>query len=445
MSDLPSWWHRVPTWLSVLVNDLAAPLLISGLAMHDLLYNAAGPVSWVLALATIWPLVLRRRAPVVTFFVELAALAGLTATASPPFAGFALLPALYTVAAHRTLRTAILSGVALELFVVLVAVQQAPARSIDDTILILSAAAAASLLLGTTLRTQRRYLASVEDRALRLERERAREAELAARAERAKIAREMHDIVAHGLSVVVTLAEGAATRAEQDPRTARAAMEQVAAAGRQSMGEMRRLLGVLRSDETPARTPQPDMGDLDALLDDVRATGLVVDLEPAGDLASLEPTLQATLYRSVQEGLTNVIKHARDASRVTVRIAHAGDDVVYTVHDDGRRVSATEAGNGLAGMAERAAIFDGSVTTWSDASGWTVHGVLKAVTARSRCRSRTSSQARTSRVCRWRRCFGASCTRPHSGSSCDTGCSSRCTGRSVIGSASELSSTRAPG
>ncbi len=140
----------MPVSLSVLVNDIAAPTLITGLASHDLLYNAAGPLSWLLALATIWPLLLRRRAPVAMFFVSLAAFAALIAISSPPFAGFALLPGLYTVAAHRPLRTAIGSAAALELFVVLVGIQQGPAGSVDDTILILSAASAAALLLGTT-------------------------------------------------------------------------------------------------------------------------------------------------------------------------------------------------------------------------------------------------------------------------------------------------------
>lgn len=371
---------RLPGWLDLALNVLAAPLLISALAVHDLVYNDSGPLPWVLAAATIWPLVWRRRAPLAVFATCLIALLLLYTTASPPFAGFALLPALYTVAAHRSVRQALVVGGALELLIVLEAAQQAPAGSVDDFIVVLSALAVAALFLGTTMRTQRRYLASVEDRARRLEREREREAELAATNERTAIAREMHDIVAHGLSVVITLAEGAVARAESDPVTARAAMEQVAAAGRQSLGEMRRLLGVLRSpDETP-RAPQPQLSDLSALIDDVRATGLTVSVTRAGRLEDLEPTLQAAVFRVVQESLTNVIKHADGARCVRVSLVRRGTALEVGVHDDGRpHAGRSSAGNGLVGMSERAAIFGGSISASSDVDGWTVRGLFEAV------------------------------------------------------------------
>jgi signal transduction histidine kinase len=373
---------RLPGWLDVVVNLLAAPALLSALAFHDLAYNGAGTVSWLLGLVTIWPLVARRRAPGVVFAVCLVCLLGLYATSSPPFAGFALLPALYTVAAHRSTKRALLAGFALELLVVLEAVQQAPAGSIDDTIVVLSASAIAALLLGTTVRTQRRYLGSLEDRARRLERERAQDAELAATAERTKIAREMHDIVAHGLSVVITLSEGAAARVETDPSIARAAMEQVASTGRQSLGEMRRLLGVLRSDDDPSLSPQPVLADLGSLLADVRSTGLQVAYTWAGELDALDPTLQSALYRAVQEGLTNVLKHAVGATRAEVRIERTGEVVRFSVQDDGRpRSASAAAGNGLTGMAERAAIFGGTVRTSADRDGWIVRGELEAVSA----------------------------------------------------------------
>lgn len=371
---------RLPRWLDVVLNDLAAPLVISGLAVHDLAYNDSGPLPWLLAAATIWPLVLRRRAPTVVFVVSLVALLLLYATSSPPFAGFALLPALYSVAAHRSFRRALLAGAALELAVVLEAVQQAPAGSIDDFVVVLSALAVAALFLGTTLRSQRRYLASLEDRARRLEREREQDALLAATAERTTIAREMHDIVAHGLSVVITLAEGAALRVESDPVTARRTIEQAAETGRQSLGEMRRLLGVLRSDDGVSRAPQPMLADLPALVDDVRATGLHVGLAIDGDLDDLDPTLQSALFRAVQEGLTNVLKHAEQARTAEVRLQRQGDRVLFSVRDDGRpRDVRPAAGIGLTGMAERAALFGGTIATAAGAGGWTVRGELEAV------------------------------------------------------------------
>jgi signal transduction histidine kinase len=373
---------RLPRWLDLVVNVFGAPVLLSALAFHDLAYNGAGPVSWLLGLLTIWPLVARRRAPVVTFALCLVGLLGLYVTSSPPFAGFALLSALYTVAAHRPMRHALLAGGALELLVVLEAVQQSPAQSVDDTIVVLSASAIAALFLGTTMRTQRRLVASLEDRASRLEREREREAVLAAAAERSKIAREMHDIVAHGLSVVITLSEGAAARVDGDPATARRTMEQVASTGRQSLGEMRRLLGVLRADDEASRAPQPGLAELDALIDDVRATGLTVDLEHDGALSHLEPTMQTALFRAVQEGLTNVLKHAEGARRASVRIERDEHVVRFSVQDDGRaRAGRRPPGNGLIGMAERAAIFGGEIRTTADSGGWTLLGEFEAVSA----------------------------------------------------------------
>lgn len=363
-----------------MVNVVAAPALLSALAFHDLGYNGAGPLSWLLGVLTIWPLVARRRAPVFVFAICLVGLLGLYATSSPPFAGFALLPALYTVAAHRSTRQSLLAGGALELLVVLEAVQQAPAGSIDDTIVVLSASAIAALFLGTTLRTQRQLVASLEDRASRLEREGEQEAVLAAAAERTKIAREMHDIVAHGLSVVITLSEGAAARIDTDPATAKGTMQQVATTGRQSLGEMRRLLGVLRSDEESSRAPQPGLAELDALVDDVRATGLTVDLRTAGHLIDLDPTMQTALFRSVQEGLTNVLKHADAATRATVRIERDVAVVRFSVRDDGRTRGPKQlAGNGLTGMAERVALFGGAIRTAAGPDGWTLEGELEAV------------------------------------------------------------------
>jgi signal transduction histidine kinase len=374
---LPRWHADRYRFLRVLVLDLAAPALVAGLAVHDLLYNGAGPVAWALAMLTIWPLVLRRFAPTRVFVVCLAALLLICATDSPSFAGFALLPALYTVAAHRSFRRSLVAAVALELAVIAAAVEAAPARSVDDAIVLLSALAFAALFLGTTLRTQRRYLASLEDRARRLEREREQQAQLAVTAERTRIAREMHDVVAHGLSVVITLAEGAATRTSSDPETARAAMKQVAAAGRQSLGEMRRLLDVLRTDEDTDRAPQPGLSALDALVDDVRATGMAVDVHQEGELDRLDPTVQLAIYRAVQEGLTNVLKHARGATRVFVEVVRDQDAVRFAVRDDGRATPPSGApGSGLQGMRERLAMFDGTIEAGPSGAGWTVSGRL---------------------------------------------------------------------
>jgi signal transduction histidine kinase len=187
-----------------------------------------------------------------------------------------------------------------------------------------------------------------------------RQAELAAAAERTRIARELHDIVAHHLSVIVLQAAGA--RASGKP--AGATLEKIENSARQGLAETRRLLGVLRDpDEETGLAPQPGIGDLDALAAGVRAAGLPVNLVIDGDLAALPATVDVSVYRIVQEALTNVLKHAGPA-RADVTIGCAKGAVMIEVTDDGTAASghgAPVGGHGLAGMRERAAVFGGEL------------------------------------------------------------------------------------
>ena len=191
--------------------------------------------------------------------------------------------------------------------------------------------------------------------------EQQRAAEAAVADERLRLARELHDIVAHNLSVVVLQAGGARA---QGGVVAPAALEKIERSGREALVEMRRLLGVLRGDEREAAvTPQPGIDELAALADSVRAAGLPVELFVDGDRSVLTPALELTVYRIVQEGLTNALKHAGPATaRVIVRCRD--DSVTIDVVDDGRGVegaSFPSAGRGLAGMRERVAMFGGDV------------------------------------------------------------------------------------
>lgn len=366
-----------------LVLLLGPPVLCAVAASHELLYNRSGVLDWVLAAAVICPLLLRRRAPVAVFWFCWAVAMATWALDTVSFSEFAVLVALYTVAAHRGLRYSLGAATAVELGVVLVAVRFAPAASVNDAFVILSGLAAAAFFLGTTVRAQRRYLASIEDRAQRLEQERAQQAQLAAAAERTRIAREMHDIVAHGLVVVVALSEAAAATTATDPEGARGKMLLAASTGRQSLAGMRRLLGVLRAEDGGDRAPQPDLGSLQALVDETRGTGLDVRLTETGDCTTLSAEAQTTLYRILQESLTNVVKHARDASRVDVVLLRDGDLVGFSVTDDGRPSPGTDAGaearagNGLTGIRERVAMFDGDLRAGPTPSGWVVSGELK--------------------------------------------------------------------
>jgi signal transduction histidine kinase len=213
----------------------------------------------------------------------------------------------------------------------------------------------AFLLAGVLVRA-RGQAVSMAARSAALE----RRAEQAAASERARIARELHDIVAHHLSVIVLQAGGA--RASGKP--AEATLEKIENSARQALDETRRLLGVLRDPaEETGLAPQPGIGDLEALAVSVRGAGLPVNLVIDGDLGALPATVNVSVYRIVQEALTNVLKHAGPAC-ADVTIGCGADAVTVEVIDDGaaepgRRAPA--AGHGLAGMRERAAVFGGSL------------------------------------------------------------------------------------
>ena len=187
-----------------------------------------------------------------------------------------------------------------------------------------------------------------------------RQAEQAAAAERARIARELHDIVAHHLSVIVLQAAGA----RASGKAAGSALEKIENSGRQALAETRRLLGVLRdTDEETGLAPQPGISELDTLADSVRAAGLPVNLVIDGDPAAVPAAVDVSVYRIVQEALTNVLKHAGPA-RADVTIDCADEAVTIEVTDDGTREPGNRTpvgGHGLAGMRERVAIFGGEL------------------------------------------------------------------------------------
>lgn len=235
-------------------------------------------------------------------------------------------------------------------------------------------------LIGVTVGNRRRYLDALIARAHDLARERDQQTLLAAAAERARIAREMHDIVSHGLTVMITLAEGSAATAERDPTRAAEAMRHVSEAGREALDEMRRMLGVLNaaSDDGAARSPQPDVAAIPELVDGFREAGLPVTLTTVGAPIA-GPALQLAVFRVVQEGLTNVLRHAGASRRVDVRIEHRGDTVDITVDDDAApgpsRLSGS--GRGLAGLRERVALYGGTLDAGPrPGGGWRLHVVL---------------------------------------------------------------------
>jgi signal transduction histidine kinase len=367
------WAQRHPRLVD---TAIAGCVFLVGLTM--LAYHAREhPWLWALDLTLVVPLIWRRRWPLAVFAVLAAAalvqwLLGLRLTAD-----VALLVALYTVAAYERRRNAVAAAAVLEIGVALAAFRFAPARGVIASVVFLSGLVAAAFFIGTTVQTRRAYLAALVDRAARAERERDQQARLAATAERARLARELHDVVAHSLTVVVTLAEAAAVAADTDPPAAKAAMGDVAGTGRAALTEMRRLLGVLRADPGDAEValaPVPGLDRLDELIGGARTAGLPVRLTVGGSPRPLTPTLDATAYRVVQEALTNVLKHAVAPTRVDVVVRWSERSVELSVTDDGRSVPPAGApGHGLQGMRERLALFEGEVTAGpTTTGGWAV-------------------------------------------------------------------------
>jgi signal transduction histidine kinase len=218
--------------------------------------------------------------------------------------------------------------------------------------------------LGTLGRTRKAYVDALVERGHRIEHEAQQQVALAASAERARIAREMHDVVAHGLTTMVVQADGARYAAPQHPEVAAETLATISETGREALTEMRRLLGVLRDDET-GTAPQPRLGDIETLVDEPGVVSELSGLDrPVSDGAAL------TAYRVVQEALSNVRKHAGPDATPRVRVT-VGEDVEIVVEDDGRGASAPDDGRGLGllGMRERVLAHDGSVEAGPRPSG----------------------------------------------------------------------------
>ena len=218
-------------------------------------------------------------------------------------------------------------------------------------------------MLGISIRQRRALLATLEERAARLEFERDQEGRLGAAAERARIAREMHDIVSHNLTVMIGLADGATYALQSSPDAAGSAMQRVSATGRQALGEMRRLLGVLRDDPTAEPfEPQPGLDRLDDLLARVEAAGVPVSIEIEGDPHELSGGVQLAVFRVAQEALTNTLKHGSRPATARLALRIAGGRVELTVTNTGATTSGPiSGGRGLRGMRERAAAYGGTL------------------------------------------------------------------------------------
>ena len=228
-------------------------------------------------------------------------------------------------------------------------------------------------LIGDNLQTRRANVAALRERAERAEQTRAAEAQRAVAEERTRIARELHDVVAHSMSVMLVQTGAARRVLDTDPAQATAALEAVEATGRDAMKEMRRLLGVLREDTAPSTlAPQPSLDGLEALAQQFTEAGLDVTLEVEGTERTLPAGVELSAYRIVQEALTNALKHAGPGVSVVVKVRAAGDDLEVQVVDDGRGAAAQgngSGGHGVLGMRERADVCGGELVAGPRAGG----------------------------------------------------------------------------
>jgi signal transduction histidine kinase len=366
-----------------LVTLLAMALALPSLFHDTVRHGPPGVLSFAVLVLMTAPLLVRRIWPIPVF-------GWLLITAIPAglwdrqlLAAPALLISLYTVARLQPRRDALTCAGVLAL-VVLTGLLLFASPNWWAGAIFVSGLIGAALGLGLYTGTRRAYLAELRDRADRLERERDQQAALAVAAERARIAREMHDIVAHHLTVMITLSEAAIAASASSPERATDVMRSVAETGRRALADTRRLLGVLRQrpGQDPGGTlqPVPDLTQLDALIEQVRSAGLDTTLEIRGQPPDVPAGVQLTVYRLVQEALTNTLKHGGAGARATVRLRYLPGELLVDIDDDGAGAAAPATagvGSGLLGMRERVHAYGGDVQAGPRPGGWNVSARLR--------------------------------------------------------------------
>lgn len=385
MRDRSDLWRRIDTlWQDV---GLTGMLLFIPLIS----YVFTGTPQHFLDIALILPLAMRRRAPVLTFTVIcLLLLAQAWAFDTPRYGDVALLVALHAVAAYGPM-WAVWSALGTGFLGAAVAGARWANTSQDAGDVIgyfvpLSALVFAAWMLGYLARTRRAYVAGLEERAAQLERDAAQQAQIATAAERARIAREMHDVVAHSLSVMVVQADGALYAAEKRPAVAIETLRTISETGRSSLIEMRRLLGLLRDDDFGHQPmgPAPRGTDVPEMVEQLRSSGLAIELNVLGDLGRLDAPTGLTVYRIVQEALTNTLKHGGPDVTAAVDLRVTTDSVRIQVDDDGRGGTTADdgQGHGILGIRERIAVHDGVVDAGPrPGGGFRVHAVVPLASA----------------------------------------------------------------
>jgi len=351
-----TWWDRIrrvnPLIWDSLLAALIAILVAGTVGSQD---GVHGPLAWLLVVAASAPLAVRRRAPIPVLALVAGVVIAFAALGNGGAGDVALALAVYTVAAHEPWER--VATFCLPPAIVASLASQIAAQTHRNWVEVLTGVVAfvgLSVLIGRVVFNRRRRL--VLDRELA-----AREA---VTSERTRIARELHDVVAHSMSVMIVQAGAARTVVDRDPAAAQAAISHVEETGRAGLAEMRRLIGVLTdADETASTAPMPGLAELEPLLDTVRAAGLPVEVVRTGTPGELSAGADLAAYRVIQESLTNALKHAGSAN-ARVSMNFADDRLTIEVADDGVGPALVPGlGHGLIGMRERVGVFGGTLTT----------------------------------------------------------------------------------
>jgi signal transduction histidine kinase len=320
----------------------------------------ATPLSYVLVVFAFAPLAVRRRLPVTVLAVVTVAVALYQANPNPPsIILLGPLIAMYTVGAERDRKTTVIAAVAAATVLFVASQLGADTTNFWPNLVMIAASMAVAATIGDATRSQRAYLAAVEQRAAEAERTRDEEARRRVDEERLRIARELHDVVAHSLSIIAVQSGAAAHVLDSDPAQARRSLDAIRQTSKGALDELRAMLGVLRAegDADAPLAPVPGLSRIEDLAEPVRAAGYDVSVVTEGSLVDVPTLVDSSAYRVVQEALTNVVRHAGPCS-VTVAVRREPGLLSVSVEDDGRGVTAAPSaeqpgGHGLAGMRER--------------------------------------------------------------------------------------------
>jgi signal transduction histidine kinase len=358
--------RRHPWWSDSTLALILTVIAVGSTVVSRTRYGFAVPVlAAVVTLFTTVPIALRRYRPLGVLAVTVIAETALLIFRPGAGAPVGVIVALYTVAAYCERRVSIRAAALAALPITVAVIVNNGART--GQVIPELAVFAIAWVVGDNMRTRRAYLGELEERAARLEREREEKADRAVIEERARIARELHDVIAHNVSVMVVQAAAGEDVFDEDPGQARESLAAVASTGRAALTELRRLLGVIRAEDDrgdPAYAPQPGLERIDELIGQVRETGLPVELSVLGEARPLPEGVGLCAYRIVQEALTNTLKHAH-ASTAQVQLRYVADALELQVLDDGPGTTSLNGetdGQGLIGMRERVALFGGELT-----------------------------------------------------------------------------------